>query len=233
MKNNPSRNIMITGAASGIGLATVHEFSRQGAVVYAVDNNHQNFARLQQLQLKNVHCCYADVSHYNNVKKIFDELHFNKAFIDVLIANAGISVRKKFIDISLEQWHRVFRTNLDGVFYCTQLVAKSMLNQGKGIILVTASTNGLKGHPFYTDYNATKAALISLVKTLAIELAPIIRVNAIAPGYVLTSMQTAEYSPAMLESVNQSIPLKRHAQPEEVAKLFSFLASDAAEYIIG
>jgi meso-butanediol dehydrogenase/(S,S)-butanediol dehydrogenase/diacetyl reductase len=91
----------------------------------------------------------------------------------------------------------------------------------------------MSGHPWYADYNATKAGVISLTKTMALELAPKVRVNAIAPGYVLTPMQRAEYTDEMLAAVNQKIPLRRHARPEEIAALFAFLASDDAEYVTG
>ena len=93
-----------------------------------------------------------------------------------------------------------------------------MLAQGSGTLLFTASTNGLRGHPNYADYNATKAGVLLLMRTIALEVAPTVRVCAVNPGYVLTPMQEREYSPAMLAEVNETIPLKRHARPEEVAR---------------
>jgi NAD(P)-dependent dehydrogenase (short-subunit alcohol dehydrogenase family) len=108
-----------------------------------------------------------------------------------------------------------------------------MFERGNGVILNMASVNGMVGQPFYADYNATKAGVIELTRTMAIELAPKIRVNAVAPGYVLTPMQRAEYTDAMLEEVNRKIPLGRHARPEEIAALFAYLASDDAAYVTG
>src|SRR6202041_3608491 len=116
--------------------------------------------------------------------------------------------------------------NLTGVFYMAQTAARHMWERGSGVILQTASTNGVMGYPFYADYNATKAGVIELTRSMALELAPRIRVSAVAPGYVLTPMQRAEYSDEMLEAVNQKIPLRRHADPAEIAALFAFLASD-------
>jgi NAD(P)-dependent dehydrogenase (short-subunit alcohol dehydrogenase family) len=101
------------------------------------------------------------------------------------------------------------------------------------VILMTASTNGLTGHEYYADYNASKAGVILLARTMALELAPTVRVNAVCPGYVLTPMQKAEYTPEMLERVNESIPLGRHAKPEELAALYAFLASDEGAYFTG
>jgi len=108
-----------------------------------------------------------------------------------------------------------------------------MWERGSGVILQTASTNGLVGQPYYADYNATKAGVIELTRTMALELAPKVRVCAVAPGYVLTPMQRAEYSAAMLEEVNRKIPLGRHATPEEIAGLFAYLASDDAAFATG
>ena len=98
---------------------------------------------------------------------------------------------------------------------------------------MTASTNGYRGHPYYADYNASKAGVILLMKTIAAEYAPYIRANAVCPGYVLTPMQQREYTPEMLDAVNASLPLKRHATPKEVAGMFLFLASDEADYLTG
>jgi NAD(P)-dependent dehydrogenase (short-subunit alcohol dehydrogenase family) len=150
--------------------------------------------------------------------------------VDVLVANAGISLRRPFLEIEEADWRRVVDVNLGGVFRCAQEAARRM---DEGVILMTASTNGLSGHALYADYNASKAGVILLARTLARELAPKIRVNAVCPGYVLTPMQEAEYTQEMLGVVNATIPLGRHAQPEEIAALFAFLASNDAGYITG
>jgi NAD(P)-dependent dehydrogenase (short-subunit alcohol dehydrogenase family) len=137
------------------------------------------------------------------------------------------------LEITGEEWDRVLAVNLTGVFRVAQTAARHMVQRGRGVILQTASTNGIVGYPYYADYNATKAGVIELTRSMALELAPVVRVNAVAPGYVLTPMQRAEYTDAMLEQVNRKLPLQRHAQPEEVAALFAFLASEDAAYITG
>jgi NAD(P)-dependent dehydrogenase (short-subunit alcohol dehydrogenase family) len=114
-----------------------------------------------------------------------------------------------------------------------QTAARHMVERGSGVILSTASTNGLFGYPHYADYNASKAGVIELTRSVALELAPAVRVNAVAPGYVLTPMQRAEYTAEAIDQVNQKIPLRRHAEPEEVAALFAFLASDDAAFVTG
>ena len=109
--------------------------------------------------------------------------------IDVLVANAGISIRKPFLEIDAADWQRVLDVNLTGVFHCAQQAARRMVAGDGGVILMTASTNGLTGHAYYADYNASKAGVILLARTMALELAPAVRVNAVCPGYVLTPMQ--------------------------------------------
>ena len=151
----------------------------------------------------------------------------------MLISNAGISLRREFLDISYEEWNQVMGINLGGMFLCAKEAIRRMQQTKTGVILFTASTNGMDGHPLYADYNASKAGVIELCKTIALEYAPWLRVNALSPGYVLTPMQRAEYTDEMLEVVNQQIPIKRHADPKEVAALFAFLASDQASYITG
>ncbi len=151
----------------------------------------------------------------------------------MLVANAGISIRKPFLEIEAADWQRVLDVNLTGVFHCAQQAARRMVAGNGGVILMTASTNGLTGHPFYADYNASKAGVILLARTMALELAPAVRVNAVCPGYVLTPMQRSEYTDEMLAEVNAGIPLGRHASPEEIASLFAFLASDDGAYFTG
>jgi meso-butanediol dehydrogenase / (S,S)-butanediol dehydrogenase / diacetyl reductase len=167
------------------------------------------------------------------VRRAFAETVAMLGGVDVLVNNAGISIRHQFLKITAEEWDRVIAVNLTGVFYVAQTAALHMWERGSGVILQTASTNGMMGYPYYADYNATKAGVIELTRSMALELAPRVRVCAVAPGYVLTPMQRAEYTEAMLEEVNRKIPLGRHAQPEEIAALFAFLASDDAAYLTG
>ncbi len=165
----------------------------------------------------------ADVTDLMQVEAAFAEAIRLMDGVDVLINNAGISIRHKFLDITPEEWERVIAVNLTGMFYVAQTAARHMWESysgegssgksGAGVILQTASTNGVMGYPYYADYNATKAGVIELTRSMALELAPRVRVCAVAPGYVLTPMQRAEYSDAMLAEVNaeDSAGAARHA----------------------
>lgn len=226
------RRILITGGGSGIGRATVERFLVEGARVSVLDRDEAGLAALAS-EHPEVLTMAGDVSDAKAVEAAFRVLDDAVGGVDVLIANAGISIRHAFSDITAEEWRRVMAVNLDGVFHTTQAAFRRMVPSGGGLILMTASTNGFRGHPFYADYNASKAGVIQLMRTVAAEGAPAVRANAICPGYVLTPMQRREYTDAMLEAVNRSLPLGRHAEPEEVAALFAFLASDDARYLTG
>jgi len=232
-KDLAGKRIVITGGASGIGLATALRFVEEGSrvAVLDIDRKAPDAAVRENRGIEGA--VQADVSDPAQVVRAFRETDGLFGGVDVLIANAGISIRKDFLEIPDEQWARVIHTNLDGVFYCAREAVRRMKARGSGVVLMTASTNGTEGHPFYADYNASKAGVILLAKTMALELAAFIRVNAVCPGYVLTPMQKAECTPVTLEAMNLKIPMKRHADPAEVAALFAFLASAEAAYITG
>jgi NAD(P)-dependent dehydrogenase (short-subunit alcohol dehydrogenase family) len=213
------KRVVVTGGTSGIGEATCRRFAEEGAHIVSIALDGAD---------GNISC---DVSDTEQVARAFAQVDETLGGVDVLVANAGISLRRPFLEIGGDDWQRVFDVNLTGVFNCAQQAARRMPDGG--VILMTASTNGLSGHPLYADYNASKAGVILLARTLARELAPTIRVNAVCPGYVLTPMQKAEYTPEMLAAVDTTIPLGRHARPDEIAAVFVFLASDDASYITG
>ena len=233
MRGLEAKRVLITGGASGIGAATATRFLDEGSVVCVIDRDGGARHRIQHELPELAGVLDADVSDLRQVQKAFAEAIHLMGGVDVLINNAGISIRHNFLDITTEEWDKVIAVNLTGVFYVAQTAARHMMERDGGVILQTASTNGVMGYPYYADYNATKAGVIELTRSMALELAPKIRVCAVAPGYVLTPMQRAEYTDAMLEEVNRKIPLQRHAKPEEIAGLFAFLASDDAAFISG
>jgi len=233
MRGLQAKRVLITGGASGIGAATAARFLEEGAQVVVLDRDDKGRAKIQRQLPTLAGTVAADVSNLQQVQAAFNEAVQQMGGVDVLINNAGISIRHKFLDITPQEWDRILAVNLTGVFYVAQTAARHMWGRGSGVILQTASTNGLVGQPFYADYNATKAGVIELTKTMALELAPKIRVCAVAPGYVLTPMQRAEYTDEMLDEVNRKVPMGRHAKPEEIAALFAYLASEDAAYITG
>jgi meso-butanediol dehydrogenase/(S,S)-butanediol dehydrogenase/diacetyl reductase len=232
MRGLEGKRVVVTGGTSGIGEATSRRFLEEGARVVAVAVGEEEVATAAE-RIPGLSAIHADVADGAAVRAAFAQVDNELGGVDVLVANAGISVRKPFLEIEESDWQRVLEVNLTGVFFCAQEAARRMVASGGGVILMTASTNGLTGHPLYADYNASKAGVILLARTMALELAPRVRVNAVCPGYVLTPMQRAEYSDEMLAEVNAGIPLGRHASPDEIASLYAYLASDEGAYFTG
>jgi NAD(P)-dependent dehydrogenase (short-subunit alcohol dehydrogenase family) len=233
MRGLTGKRVLITGGAGGIGSATARRFLEEGSQVVALDQDEGACRRLERELPALSAVVRADVSDSSAVAKAFTQMDALLGGIDILINNAGISVRNPFLGITPDQWRRIIDTNLHGVFYVAQEAARRMLASGSGVILNMGSTNGLLGYHYYADYNASKAGVIELTRSMALELAPSVRVNAVCPGYILTPMQEAEYTPEMLRDCAAKIPLGRLGQPEEVAALFAFLASDEASFITG
>jgi NAD(P)-dependent dehydrogenase (short-subunit alcohol dehydrogenase family) len=220
------RRALVTGAASGIGAATVARFRAEGAHVTGID---------------------ADPSHAGLVADVSDPEEIAEAVasageLDVCVANAGVSLMQGFLDGDPRDWERVLRVNVLGVMLTLQAAARAMPRGGR--LLVTASIAGLHGEPGLAAYSASKAALVGLVRTLARELAPAITINAVAPGQIATPMNRRDLelvagrlgrSPDELlrEHLHAHVPARRLGTPEEIAAAFAFLASDEAGFITG
>jgi 3-oxoacyl-[acyl-carrier protein] reductase len=227
------KSVIVTGGASGIGLSTANRFAQEGARVTIFDCSDAAIksATTQHPELTGV---LVDVRDLAGLDRAFQKVTDTNGPVDILIANAGVSEQVSFLEIPADQWRRILDVNLYGVFLACQIAARQMTNRNaEGVILTTSSTNAIAGNPYYADYNASKAGVLALVRTMARELAPKIRVNAVCPGYVLTPMQQREYTPEAIDTLNQRIPIGRHADPDEIAALFTFLASEEGRYLTG
>jgi NAD(P)-dependent dehydrogenase (short-subunit alcohol dehydrogenase family) len=233
MRGLSGKNVLVTGGASGIGQATAARFLEEGCAVCVLDRSPDARARVAEELPGLAAVIEADVSDLQQVQAAFGQAIDIMGSVDVVINNAGISIRHDFLDITPEEWDEVLGVNLKGAFYIAQTAAKHMVERGSGVILNTASTAGTTGYPHYADYSASKGGVIALTYAMALELAPAVRANAISPGYVLTPMQRAEYTDSMLGAVNRKIPMGRHAKPEEIAALFAFLASEDCGFATG
>lgn len=222
----PEQIVVITGASSGIGHATAQRFLREGATVYNFDlraPGHDGGALWRQ----------CDVTDHQMVRQLIDQIVSDEGRVDVAIANAGVSIRRPFLQMTHDEIERVFGINIYGVINLWQAAGRHMYTAGRGCLLATASTNGNVGYPWYADYNASKAAALSLCKSVALELAPYVRTACVSPGYVMTPMQRLEYTDTMIDAVNATIPAGRHATPDEIASAFYFLGSVDAQFITG
>jgi len=226
--------VLITGSSRGIGKACAIEFAKEGAKVAINCCKSKEEAKKTLEEIKAIGneaiLVMGDISKQEDVTKIATETATKFGKIDILVNNAGIVFDIDFKDRTIEQWNTTIDVNLTGTYLMTRAVLPFMK---KGNIINISSTSGVNTQtPFYLDYAAAKAGVISLTKTLAEELAPNIRVNAIAPGWVDTKMNETLPKECIEEEIKKTW-LKRCAAPVEIAKPALFLASDDASFITG
>ena len=227
---------LITGAAQGIGLATAKKFVQEGAVVVVCDIHAEAVnAAVAQCQAfgAQVEGHAMDVTHRDQVDAVVAAVLARHGRIDVLVNNAGITQDARLQNMTQAQFDRVIDVNLRGVFHCAQAVANTMVAQGSGGILNASSVVGIYGNFGQTNYAASKFGVIGFTKTWSRELGPKgVRVNAVAPGFIATPILSTIPEKVIAEMA-QRVPLRRLGQPEEIANVYAFLASDEASYING
>ena len=227
---------LIPGAAQGIGLATPLKFAREGAIVIVCDVRQSAVdAAVEQCRALGATAeGYAmDVTQRAVVDEVVGKVKAQFGRIDVLVNNAGITQDARLQKMTLEQFDRVIDVNLRGVFHCAQAVADDMVAQGSGVILNASSVVGVYGNFGQTNYAATKFGVIGFTKTWSRELGPKgVRVNAVAPGFIATPILGTIPEKVITEMAHR-VPMKRLGQPEEIANVYAFLASDEASYVNG
>jgi len=230
--------LFVTGAARGLGKAIVERFLQDGYGVLALDSNAETLMAAQSEWGvgEQVITAVADVRQRDEIQQALETAVTRWGHIDVLANVAGIAVEEEFLDIQPDTWQRIIDINLTGVFNVAQIVARQMAQQENGgVILNMSSKNGVTAEVKYAHYNASKAGIILLTQSMAVDLAKYgIRVNAIAPGYIVTPLSQGMDSPEFMEFYrSQLIPLGRLGEPKDIAGVFAFLASDDARFITG
>lgn len=227
---------VITGGASGIGLATAIKFAQEGAFVAICDLNQEAInAAIQEVEAVGGQAAgyIVDVTKTDQIVAMHDALLADKGRIDILVNNAGIVLDAQLIKMTEEQFDKVIDINLKGSYNMTRALVDTMVAQGSGVILNASSVVGVYGNFGQTNYAATKFGVIGMVKTWARELGKKgIRANAVCPGFVGTPILKA-MPEKVLQGMADKIPMKRLAEPSEIANVYAFLASDEASYING
>lgn len=232
-----SQVVLITGASKGIGAAIARTFAEKG---YSLALNYCH-SQTEVEQLKealekqySVSICLvkADISKEEEVKKMVQLTVQQFGQIDVLVNNAGIAIDTLYQDKTVSNFRRTLDVNLIGTFLVSREVGDLMYQRKKGTMINISSTNGIdQGFPMSLDYDASKAGIISLTHNLAIQYAPYVRVNAVAPGWVKTEHEMEGLDQEFIDLESSKILLRRFAEPEEIAAVVFFLASSAASYI--
>lgn len=230
--------VLITGASSGLGYSTAKYFAKKGYNVVIHYNCHEKEAKelekeiIEKYQAKTL-IIKANLQNETEIKNMIEKVtnHFGK--IDVLINNAAIAIDTTFTNKTKANFLKILDINLIAPFLISKYVSKNMLENKKGSIVNVSSTNSIdSNYPYSMDYDASKAGLNLLTKNLAVELSPYIRVNAVAPGWINTPMNK-DLDQNFKDEELKKIALGRFAEPEEIAKIIYFLASDDASYING
>jgi 3-oxoacyl-[acyl-carrier protein] reductase len=240
MRGLQGKRVLISGGSSGIGLATARRFVAEGSRVFLTGLDPREVdSALAGLRPGEVSGLACDVSLEGEVTRMTAAAEAALGGIDVLVNNAGTARREGFLTIAAADWDRIIAVNLRGMFLVAQAVSRHMVERGSGVIINMSSTNGLAGEEDYAHYNASKGGVLLLTKTMAVELGRHgIRVNALCPGYIRTPLNeamSASIGGAGFEAAyaRDRIPLGRVGQPEEVAAVYAFLASDDASFIHG
>ncbi len=241
------KSAIVTGAGRGIGKATALRFAREGADVLVPDldlaSSQAAAKEIQALGRKGVPM-QMDVTRMADIHRMVETAVREFGKIDILVNNAGIVIVRDLLELTEAEWDRTMDVNAKAVFFCLQAVAREMVKRKTGVILNASSISGRVGRPMLVDYCASKFAVVAITQSAALALAPHgIRVNAVAPGIVDTDMWvkidrewgTLAGKPPweMKRTRVEAIPLGRIETPEDVANLYTFLASDEASYITG
>lgn len=231
-----NKNVLVTGGTRGIGESISKEFAKKG---YNIIINYVNSSEKAQILKQELEKEYnikvlpiqTDISNEIEIKNMVDTAIKEFGKIDVLVNNAGIVIDREFEDRTVEDWKKTLDINLIAPFVLTKLVGKEMMKQKSGAIINISSTNGLNTYyPTSVDYDASKSGLISLTYDSAVQFAPYVRVNCVAPGWVNTEMNK-ELPEDFVKEETERILVKRFAEPEEIAKVVTFLASEDASFV--
>ena len=233
------RNVLVTGGASGIGLAIADAFLGEGANVLVADRDAAGLERLPDrlAEPERLATLVADVAEDGAPERIAATAEELVGPLDVLVNNAGLMAQTPILEIGTEEWDRLFSVNVRATFFLTQAVARRMAERRRGSVVSISSVNALRTESPEAHYNATKAGIIAIMRSFANELSHLgLRFNCVAPGETVGADEASTYTEEDIDRTREyllRVPLRRVSRPEEQARVVLFLASDDASYVNG
>jgi 3-oxoacyl-[acyl-carrier protein] reductase len=231
-----SKVVLVTGGSRGIGKAISKRFAKEGYDIIINYKENESRAEEAKKEIENsydakVMLIKADLSNKEAINDMVNQIFNTYGKIDVLVNNAGVVFDKEFDERTIKDWENTFKVNLIAPFVLTKLIGRKMYEAKSGAIINISSTNGINTYyPTSVDYDASKAGVISLTYDAAVEFAPYVRVNSVAPGWVNTEMNK-DLEEDFVKEETEKILVKRFAEPEEIANVVYFLASDEASFV--
>jgi len=234
--DNKLKLAIVTGGASGLGLATTQKLVENNIRTIIIGRNEKNLAEVSD-SLGEL-CTYKvfDLGNLKGIPQLITEIIAEYGQIDILVNNAGINQKKAFTEVTDEDFAQIIQTNLTSVFVLSREVAKAMLTKKSGVIINISSMAAQYGIPYVISYTAAKSAIEGMTKAMAVELSPEgIRVNCVAPGFIATNMsaKALDSDPERKRKVLSRTPMAKLGEPEDVAEAILYLSSDAAKYVTG
>jgi len=238
MSDMTEKRVLVTGGGTGIGRGVALAFAREGASIAIHYAHSAEGAESAVKEIKNSggHAGFfkADLRDLNQIQGLASDVTSFLGGVDILINNAGITMNRPFFEVTPEQFDTLYDVNIRGMFFLTQAIGRLMVDQGQGAIVNLSSVHASSGMTEHTVYASTKAAIVAFTRVLALELAPKgVRVNAIAPGWILVENHLKVLGDFDHNTAGQNIPAGMIGAPEDIGALAVFLASDQARYIIG
>jgi len=227
------KKIFITGSTGGIGTAICNEYLNKNCILILTSSSEEKLEKLKKLY-GNMHFYYnLDLSNINNLEKKMQIISKEHKDIEVLINNAGITNDALLLRMKYSQWSKVINTNLSSNFIIIKSILPSMIAKRNGKIIGISSVVAITGNPGQSNYTSSKGGMISMYKSIALEVAKRnINVNVVSPGFIVSS-KTNQLNEDQKNNILQNIPMKRFGKPEDIASLVLYLSSDQASYITG
>ncbi|PPR46913.1 MAG: 3-oxoacyl-[acyl-carrier-protein] reductase FabG [Alphaproteobacteria bacterium MarineAlpha5_Bin9] len=231
--NLQNKKVLITGASGGIGKSLCDKFVNNGCTLICTSSNEIKIEELKKIYGSNHFYYKIDLSNTSETSKVLKKISVDHNDIDILINNAGTTKDNLLLRMNSDQWQEVININLNSNFYIIKSILPSMIKNKKGCIIGISSVVALSGNPGQSNYTASKGGLISMYKSIALEVAQRnIRINIIAPGFIKTSM-TKKLNEQQVEAILNRIPMKKLGSVEDISSLALFLSTENAQYITG